>query len=196
MPHVKTGYQGARDKGGVKRVYTLPELVGEGSKFGFDLRKWDGKAPIPVLDELGRVFAACIGQPNDAGWSAVSRDAAADIAAARDACKFPSGCRKHRRGDFPVLAVAVSYGGGQKRPGNLVNSRRNARALRILLRTRALRRIAGFASGGFAYWHPRLHPYYHDRLGSLFQHHPRLQRNFDNSVFACATVNFGPRTCC
>lgn len=43
MPHVKTGYQGARDKGGAKRVYTLPELVGEASKFGFDLRKWDGK---------------------------------------------------------------------------------------------------------------------------------------------------------
>ncbi|KZP28375.1 hypothetical protein FIBSPDRAFT_729233 [Athelia psychrophila] len=154
------------------------------------------RTPIPILDEIGRVFAVCVGRPNDAGWSNVSRDAAADIAAARGACKFPSGCRKHRRGDFPALAVGVSYGGGQKRPGNLVNSRANARVLRRLLRTRALRRIAGFASGAFAFWNPRLHAYYHDRLGRLFQHHPRLERNFENSVFACATVNFGPQTCC
>lgn len=42
MPHTGPGYQGRATKGAVKRVYGLEELVGEGSKFGFDLRQWDG----------------------------------------------------------------------------------------------------------------------------------------------------------
>ncbi|KZP33928.1 hypothetical protein FIBSPDRAFT_943028 [Athelia psychrophila] len=174
MPHVKTGYQGARDKGAMKRLYTLPKLVGEGSKFGFDLRKWDGKAPIPILDEIRHVFTVCISQPDNTGWGDVSRNAAADFAAAHDTCKFPSGCRKHRRGEFPVLAVSFSYGSGQK--VSPWEPRQFTRA--------------------FAFWNPRLHTYYHDHRGRLFRHHPRLEHNFDNSVFACATVNFGLQTCC
>lgn len=43
MPHTKTSYQGLRGSGAVKRVYGLEELVGEGSKFGMDLKHWDGK---------------------------------------------------------------------------------------------------------------------------------------------------------
>lgn len=42
MPHTAPGYQGQRTKGAVKRVYALEELIGEGSKFGFDLKQWDG----------------------------------------------------------------------------------------------------------------------------------------------------------
>lgn len=42
MPHTRPGYQGRVMKGAVKKVYTLEELVGEGSHFGFELRQWDG----------------------------------------------------------------------------------------------------------------------------------------------------------
>src|SRR5882762_4892605 len=51
-------------------------------------------------------------------------------------------------------------------------------------------------TGAFATWAPHLYTYYVDHLGPLFKTYPRLQRNFLNSVFACATFNFGPVTCC
>jgi hypothetical protein len=40
-----------------------------------------------------------------------------------------------------------------------------------------------------------LYQYYVNHLGQLFQRYRRLRRNFNNSVFACATFNFGPATC-
>jgi len=39
----KTGYVGIRDLKASKRAYKLSEMVGEGSKFKFNLLKWDGK---------------------------------------------------------------------------------------------------------------------------------------------------------
>lgn len=50
--------------------------------------------------------------------------------------------------------------------------------------------------GVLATWAPHLYSYYVDHLGPLFKTYPELQRNFLNSVFACATFNFGPNTCC
>jgi hypothetical protein len=39
----KSGYVGIRDSKASKRVYRLGEIVGEGSKFKFNLLEWDGK---------------------------------------------------------------------------------------------------------------------------------------------------------
>lgn len=44
-------------------------------------------------------------------------------------------------------------------------------------------------------WAPRLYAYYVDHLRPLYAKHPTLRRNFVNSIFACATFNFGPVTC-
>lgn len=98
-------------------------------------------------------------------------------------------------------------------PGNLVNNAINAAILYSLLSHIAFIRMAGFASselqttdpacpqylhfqGVFATWAPRLYSYYVQHLGPLFKTYPKLKRNFLNSVFACTTFNFGPRTCC
>jgi len=51
-------------------------------------------------------------------------------------------------------------------------------------------------AAAFATWSPHLYAYYVNRLGPLYKTYPRLKRNFLNSVFACATFNFGPNTCC
>jgi hypothetical protein len=39
----KTGYVGIRDSNASKKVYKLSEVIGEGSKFKFNLLEWDGK---------------------------------------------------------------------------------------------------------------------------------------------------------
>ena len=49
-------------------------------------------------------------------------------------------------------------------------------------------------TGVFKLWAPRLHALYRDMLDTLNSHHPHLRRNFENSVFAAATANLGPRT--
>jgi hypothetical protein len=41
MPHASTGYLGKRDSGGAKHIFQLEELVGKGSQYGFELRKWN-----------------------------------------------------------------------------------------------------------------------------------------------------------
>ena len=43
LPHVRTAYLGTRDKGGSKQVFRLEEMVGSGSRFGFELKEWDGR---------------------------------------------------------------------------------------------------------------------------------------------------------
>ncbi|KDR74716.1 hypothetical protein GALMADRAFT_70580, partial [Galerina marginata CBS 339.88] len=45
-------------------------------------------------------------------------------------------------------------------------------------------------------WAPDLYSYYVDRLGSLHENHPELERIFPTSVFTAASYNFGPRTVC
>lgn len=47
-----------------------------------------------------------------------------------------------------------------------------------------------------ALWAPRLHEFYRTRIGGLYERYSNLQPNFRNSIFPCATFNFGPRTCC
>lgn len=49
--------------------------------------------------------------------------------------------------------------------------------------------------GCFATWAPNLYAYYVNHLRPLYAKHPRLKRIFRNSIFACATFNFGPTAC-
>lgn len=66
----------------------------------------------------------------------------------------------------------------------------------LILGNWAFQRIAGFADSVFATWAPRLYTFYHDYLLRLLCWYPWLTRNFANSVWACASFNFGPRTRC
>jgi hypothetical protein len=47
-----------------------------------------------------------------------------------------------------------------------------------------------------AAWYPEIHSYYGHHLDALLASDPGLVRNYSSSVFASATVNFGPRTQC
>jgi hypothetical protein len=53
-----------------------------------------------------------------------------------------------------------------------------------------------FTLGAFVTWAPDLHRYYAETIEALLSHDPSLKLNFRKSVFACASVNLGPRTVC
>jgi hypothetical protein len=49
MPHASTSYVGARDSGGLKKIFGLDDLVGDSSTYAFELRKWDGRSVLHAL---------------------------------------------------------------------------------------------------------------------------------------------------
>jgi hypothetical protein len=71
---------------------------------------------------------------------------------------------------------------------------RNRKALERLRNEQCFIRIAGHQSSAFAYWAPKLHHLYSDIVSKLMASNPSLRFNFFNSIFACATYNFGPQT--
>jgi hypothetical protein len=79
-----------------------------------------------------------------------------------------------------------------------------------LLKSKAISRLATYASGTFSYsmpnrilintreaafatWSPKLYTYYKQHLDNMRRKLPLLIPNFPKSVFPCATFNFGPR---
>ncbi|KAJ7157914.1 hypothetical protein C8R43DRAFT_1087083 [Mycena crocata] len=142
----------------------------------------------------GRIIAILLGTPDDADWADVAKEAFKELRRARRYAErhglwWPSA---HRRGRYFPITAGVSFGGGQRRPGNLRNNRRFRRMLRRLLRNKSIRRIMGFQSMGFAVYAPKLYRYYCRILKALFQRQPELVHVFTNSIFPAATFNCGP----
>ncbi|OCH83552.1 hypothetical protein OBBRIDRAFT_566444, partial [Obba rivulosa] len=147
----------------------------------------------PILDSEGRVFAALAGQPKDANWALVHTGAAAAMDCVQEQISFQQKEQDHRRGMYPALSVGVSYGGGQKAVGNLVNSAPHSKALRSLLLDPNIKRIANFGNAAMQLIAPKLYAYYEDTVQALRLWNKKLEFNFSNNVFGAATFNFGPK---
>jgi hypothetical protein len=154
------------------------------------------RVAVPLTDTEKRVIAMLAGHPDDSSWDAVSAEATRAIDEARDVCGFTAADRRHRRGKFPARAVGASFGGGQTVPGNLVNNAIDTAVLNLLISNWAIQRLAGFASGVFATWAPKLFSYYRSYLYRLHEAYPTIHPNFTNSIWTAATFNFGPYTTC
>ncbi|KAJ7034871.1 hypothetical protein C8F04DRAFT_955856 [Mycena alexandri] len=151
--------------------------------------------PKLVVDAEGRIIAILLGQPDDPEWADVILKASKALARARREAIRRGVWRRgdsHRRGGHFAVADGTSFGGGQRRPGNLRQSRHTRAILLKLRRNRAIRRIMGFQSSGFALYAPKLYRYYRDVLKGLFERHPDLIHLFRNSIFPAATFNCGP----
>ncbi|KAJ7076282.1 hypothetical protein B0H15DRAFT_955806 [Mycena belliarum] len=175
---------------GRPRIPELQELVEDGCR----VIKWNGRDPRLIVDAEGRIVAILLGKPEDPDWDNVVVEAVKAMYRARVHVRkagmwSPS---THRRGRYMALSAGVSFGGGQKRPGNLVHNRFFRRILRCLLRNNYIRRIAGFQSSGMAMFAPKLYQYFCSILTLLFEHHPELIHNFTNSVFPSIALNCGP----
>ncbi|KAJ7136896.1 hypothetical protein C8R44DRAFT_608196 [Mycena epipterygia] len=154
------------------------------------------RSPKLILDAHGRIIAILLGRPEDPAWDTVVCEAWKAMSRARRAGNtsgaFKAKDSNHRRGQYTALAAGVSFGGGQKRPGNLVHSTKRQKIVNSLLSNKSIRRLAGFQSSGLARYAPKLWRYFADTLRALFEHHPGLQHNFSNSIFPACTFNLGP----
>ncbi|KAI0628282.1 hypothetical protein C8Q77DRAFT_1068206, partial [Trametes polyzona] len=146
----------------------------------------------PLLDASGRVFAVLVGQPRDTrGWAMVNSEVQREFDEARASCDFKPA--SHRRGEYPLLNMGISYGGGQTRASNLSQPGKHRQATERLLANHSVQRLAGFQSAALKLFAPRLHQYYAEMLRTLCNHDPDLRPNFERSVFAAASANLGPR---
>ncbi|KAF7346870.1 hypothetical protein MVEN_01438900 [Mycena venus] len=181
---------GRRSKKATFRTLQTSELYDDGA----ELIEWDGINPKLVVDDQGRIIAVLLGTPEDPDWADVIKEAVKAMRRARRLARQHGAWRPgtvHRRGPQFLLTSGVSLGGGQKRPGNLRNTRFFRRLIRRLLKNKSIRRIAGFQSSGLALYAPKLYHYYCTNLRALFEHHPELIHNFDNSIFPAMSFNCG-----
>ncbi|KAJ7900457.1 hypothetical protein B0H13DRAFT_2336660 [Mycena leptocephala] len=192
LPSASGGaWVGRRSTERARRYFTLREL----DEMGNEYIEWNGKDPKLVVDSEGRIVAILLGEPDDPEWAHVVAEAAKALRRARRSAMRAGIWRpgsSHRRGTYYSITAGVSFGGGQRRPGNLRNSRKTRKILRRLLRNKYIRRIVGFQSSGFALYAPKLYRYYCRVLKALFEHHPDLIHLFSNSIFPSATFNCGP----
>ncbi|KAF9522440.1 hypothetical protein CPB83DRAFT_739202, partial [Crepidotus variabilis] len=189
------GYEGTQRMLKDKRVYTLDELVGDGSVFGFQHIKWDGKTPRPLVDVDGLLFGVAGGQPNDANWNKQQLGGAKKLSEARETSSNANSDQTPRRGDFKTMRCGISHGGGQTRPMNLKNTGRNLKTIERLNGDLFFRTLAGFTSSVFQHWVPKLHQHYNEELRKLFKHDSSLKPTFE-TVFTATTYNLGPQTLC
>ncbi|KAJ7744929.1 hypothetical protein B0H16DRAFT_1727129 [Mycena metata] len=194
-----TGWIGLRDEGKSKQEEAV----------GFEEAGWTHAARIlrsqpkvackarPILDAAGRVFALSGGHPDDPNWMRDVHDpAVAAMDAARAQCKVSEARTYHWRGNFPPLTAGDSYGGGQTQPGALVNGVINAAVLCALVSNVVFIRLAGFATGLFTNWSPKLYEYYATRMRRFYRRYTHFHQPFLNSIWSACTFNLGPQTCC
>ncbi|KAF7377004.1 hypothetical protein MSAN_00118300 [Mycena sanguinolenta] len=178
-----------------ERLRDLKELTDE---LGYQYISWDGKNPLLILDREGRIIVVFVGAPEDSDWPFVVSEAAKAFREAREeglrTGAFALGEDLHRRGRFWTLKGGVSHGGGQKRPGNIVNPPGQLRLFNRLIINKYVRRIGGFQSSAMRTFGPKLFQDYVNDLQALFAHHPELKHNFTNSILPAVTFNLGPQS--
>ncbi|KAJ7196694.1 hypothetical protein GGX14DRAFT_375892, partial [Mycena pura] len=150
----------------------------------------------PIVDRSGRVIALLGGSPRDPAWDDVEKEAQEAIVHAEAKIKFTAKQKTHRRGPSPAVTKGLSHGGGQTEPGLLSNTAKTNAALTELFATKAIRRFVGFANRLLELWAPGIFQDLGDQLRNFCKHnaHLSIPLNFSlgTSVFAAATVNFGP----
>ncbi|EEB89298.1 hypothetical protein MPER_12620 [Moniliophthora perniciosa FA553] len=177
-------------------IYTLDELVGPQSKHGFQKHSIPpGCTSVPIIDKNNTVIGVLVGPPKgDKTWEDVTATAAAKLDAAEKDLWFDQKRLSHKRGKFPVQPYGFSFGGGQEFPKRIYHTDKNEKILKNLTSLACFKRLAGHANGAFATWAPDLYRLYCDYDSRLREKHPDCTRNFPNSIWACATYNFGPKT--
>ncbi|PBK61323.1 hypothetical protein ARMSODRAFT_855007, partial [Armillaria solidipes] len=145
--------------------------------------------PRPIVDAKDRIIAVMAGQPSDPTYGPSCMEAFDEIMLEGEAAKFRKSST-HHRGRFPAVNVGISYGKGQRVPSRLQNGVLAA-IVNCLVGSKAVIRMATYASASYNLWAPRLHHHYEEHLRALYAELPHLQSNFPRSVFPCAAFNFG-----
>ncbi|KAF9494848.1 hypothetical protein BDN71DRAFT_1482972 [Pleurotus eryngii] len=149
--------------------------------------------PCPLVDSASRVFAVLAGRPSDKSFDTKCKTLYQSMDHELAQLEIKKGEAKHRHGNYPAVAIGVSYGNGQTEPARLATGETgpNLEGLSHLIYSPELQWIAFYVDMAFQLWAPRLYVHYHVHVEKMYEAIPNLHRNFCCSVFPCATLNFG-----
>ncbi|KAE9399619.1 hypothetical protein BT96DRAFT_775507, partial [Gymnopus androsaceus JB14] len=147
-----------------------------------------------LCDRSRRGMVHLIGAPHNPNWPKVHAEAALVIEKGRVSCNFRPDQLDHSRGNFAAEAIGYSHGGGQVEPSNTQHSIRNFRVLTSILANPAVQRLSGIANASYKRYCPSMYQEFKENDEALRRWKPSLRRNFDKSVFAATTINFGPQS--
>ncbi|KAF9056805.1 hypothetical protein BDP27DRAFT_1242289, partial [Rhodocollybia butyracea] len=141
---------------------------------------------IPITDGARRLSAVMIYRPVDPAYLEAIKDMGEAVVKAGKATKWDRLEKCHKRAGSP----AAAHGIGQPKPMRLSGKRQEM--MEGLFSRELFHRVAGFQSAAFATWFPSNYEVLHCQNGKLRDRLPELEPNFNNSVYSCMTVNFGP----
>ncbi|KAJ7021116.1 hypothetical protein C8F04DRAFT_1195797 [Mycena alexandri] len=145
LEHTSTAWLGVRvSKKRNMSAHTLDDI--HDPVFNMQFLNWDGWACRPIIDRRNRLFALLAGRPAPDSFGYDSYQQA--IAEATRLFLFNSvvASGNGRRGPFSAVSVGISYGGGQMRPGVLLNNKTNTTICAAMLANWAFHRIIGFSN--------------------------------------------------
>ncbi|PPR06239.1 hypothetical protein CVT24_000895, partial [Panaeolus cyanescens] len=149
----------------------------------------------PIVDRnSGKVFGVVVGTLDDPTYHESARKAFEYLEEVSKDVQFESKETHHRRGDFTAVTYGVSYGQGSQLPHWLRCP--HDELMRKAFSNEHIKRLATFASYAFAMWAPNVYSYYRNQISLLLSKMPSLKWTFYNTIWLCATINFGPHVCC
>ncbi|KAJ7048373.1 hypothetical protein C8F01DRAFT_1005127, partial [Mycena amicta] len=141
-----------------------------------------------------RLMFVCAGRPAGADWDNAMTEAADMMEAASNRVNIPVEKQFHRRAQegksYPLISRGVSFGGGQKEPGQLkCTPKLNEQATDDMLAAPCFQRIIQFTMSVLLLWHPMLYLLYRGLQNDLRRLRPGLNWAFISGVFAACTFN-------
>ncbi|KIP02061.1 hypothetical protein PHLGIDRAFT_52988, partial [Phlebiopsis gigantea 11061_1 CR5-6] len=150
--------------------------------------------PMVLTSKDNEIFAALPGRPvNDPTWDATTKGVVAAMQHAEMRLRFSK--KRDRRGPFKTIASGVSYGGGQKRPGNLKLSKHNQKIMDKLYNDPHMKRLIRWGNAMIASYFPLIYREYVANMTKLHQQQPYLRHIRPDTVFPAASANFGGVVC-
>ncbi|KAI0052238.1 hypothetical protein FA95DRAFT_1669532, partial [Auriscalpium vulgare] len=147
-----------------------------------------------VVDPSSAILAKLAGRPaDDATWPQSCKQIYSTMRNVAGKLKLRAGDLLHRRGNYAVARMGISYGGGQTRPMNM-DLHGNDEVLNELVQVPGMKHASGRVNGSFATSSPKLYKECEHNMEQILEHDPTLVMPFDNNVHAGVTFNFGPRT--
>ncbi|KAK1218881.1 hypothetical protein PQX77_018408 [Marasmius sp. AFHP31] len=188
---VETGWTGISRGRTTRQTYTLDGAKGQK---GFEVIDWDGKSTKLLVVDDEYVVAVLGGGPlDDVEYGRQMSEAARATDDARGNIHFTSKESNNPRGTSAACAKGFSHGGGQTEPTNLSHSVNTDKVLEELCSLPFFARASGQANQFLKTYAPKSHEFQEENLAKLQERYPHLNFNFNDTVFAACTWNFGPQ---
>ncbi|KAL0568198.1 hypothetical protein V5O48_013790 [Marasmius crinis-equi] len=209
LPAANGGYIG-RD---LTRTEAVHDVAWYRSQSDWQYVEWDGSHALVLVDEAEHIFLAGLKNIVDPSVKEDMKKVAMTLEDTRTKrLIIKPGDESHLRGEgFVAAATGWSMGQGQQRVTHTAG--KHEAAMQVLIQQPCIKRLASIQDGGpvltrtrihwidkpfvagFACWSFRNYAYYKSSMEQLKATIPEFKPNFERSMFACITCNFGPQVC-